>query len=277
MYPMGIYKKVKAVGRKAVRAVKKRYMAKPGGRKSTGGVRVAKMAKDIMYLKSVLNPEKKRYPLAQTTPVPFGQVNGNNDGAYIIDATPYISQGVTNFTRNGSGLKLHSTIWQFQVSQQPNAISDIRFIVELWAIDGDPYSNLETFRREKYLPNAFVTPSGSAPRDYNCQMDPDNFMKGKCIARRKYTVKADALTSAKSLVDFKLPILYNKGQGRHIRYDSNTDTLAHGQLCLVMRADRGNMSTPAGPGVSTLTGIQDVGTETGLYVMWNKTDYYYDN
>lgn len=274
---MGIYRNIRKAVRKTGQAVKRRYGAKAGGRKSTGGVRVMKMAKDIMYLKSVLNPEKKRTEESNINidpfgEIPLGQVNANNDGAFVRDITPFLTSGTGYNQRNGASVKLHSSIWNMQFNQQANTINTIRGILEIWAITDDPYSNVETFRREKYQLNPFVTPSGSAPRDLHCQYNPDNYMKGRCIAKRRFSVVADQLTGQKSLTNLKIPIKYNKGQGHHLRWDKDSTTLLNGQLIMVIRCDRGNMGT-----ISTLTGVQDVATLTGLTFQYSVQHYYYDN
>lgn len=268
---MGVYKKMKSMGRKAARMVKKRYMAKPGGRKSTGGVRVAKMAKDILYLKSVLNPEKKRDTQIGASSV--AQVNANTDGRYFAEMTPIISQGVTTFTRNGASIKLHSSIYHFQFVQQLNTINPIKLVLELFHITEEPYAPASfNFFTERFNPNPFIG-SGTEVRDYNSQINPDNYMKGRCIARRYLTLKSDQVSNNRNTLDLKLPIKYNNGQGIHIRYDKNTNTVEHGQLYLMIRADRGNFAgTP-----STLDGAPDTAVFTGVDFRFNRTDYFYDN
>lgn len=266
---MGIYKKATALGRKAVKAVKKRYQAKPGGRKSTGGVRVAKMARDIMYLKSVLNPEKKRFLINQQD-LPLAQVNTNGDGGFFVDCTPIMGQGVTNSTRNGASIKLHSSMWHFQFTQATNTISRIRGCIEIFSIKGEPYAPASfVFRDERYLVNNFT---GGLIRDINSQLDPDNYMKGKLVARRYFSLAPDQLTGAKSICDVKIPIKYNKGQGHHIRFEANSNTLQSGQLYCVIRVDRGNMATSP----SSLS-VPDIGPETGLRFSYNRQDFFYDN
>jgi len=268
--------------RRAGAALKKRYKAKPGGRKSTGGVRVAKMAKDIMYLKSVLNPEKKRFEEATGSVNPVGQVNGivgsYSDGRYFYDCTPKPTQGVTFNTRNGASIKLHSSMWHFQFVQEASCVSDVKLCVEIFRITGEPYTPATfTFYNERYLVNPFIrdTVSGTTTiRDLNSQVNPDNFMKGQCIARRTIRVRADQTTGAKMITDLKLPIKYNKGQGHHVRYDKDSQTVESGQLYLVIRADRGNIGTTA---ISNLSGVPDVAPQTGISMLWNRVDYFYDN
>lgn len=258
---------VRRMARKGVKKLKKRYTAKPGGRKFTSGVRVGKMAKDIMYLKSVLNPEKKRFEVNTSEGVPIGQVNGNTDGGYLFDATPTPTQGVTYNTRNGASIKLHSSMYHFQFTQQTNASSDIKVIIEFYAVKGDSYTGFN-FRTERFLPNPFT--NGDI-RDFNSQTNPDNFMKAVCIGRRKLTIKADQIAGQRNVTDVKMPLLYNRGKGHHVRYNRDTQTVEHGQIYLMIRVDRGNIGA-----VSTLQ-VPDVGVSSGLSMLWNKCDYYYDN
>lgn len=257
-------KYVRKMFSKAKGAIKKRYTAKRGGRKFTGGVRVQKMAKDIMYLKSVLNPEKKRYVVGAIDQL-VGQVNGNSDGGYYADVTPTPAQGITAFTRNGASIKLHSSIWHFQFVQQVGVVAKIRGVIEVWAMDGDSYTGF-TFRDEHFDPNPFT-----GVRDFNCQINPDNYMKGKCIARRNFSIASDQTSSEKLVTDMKIPIKYNKGQGKHIRFAGDGSTIQFGQLYLIIRTDRGNIGA-----VSTL-GVPDVNINTGLNMSWNRVDYFYDN
>lgn len=268
---MGIYRTVRRAVRKTGQAIKKRYGAKAGGRQHTGGVRVKKMARDISWLKSVLNPEKKRD--TQIGAGSVAQVNINTDGRYFAEMTPIISQGVLTYQRNGAGIKLHSSVYHFQFTQQVHNINTLKLCLELFHITEEPYApSTFTFFNERFNPNPFIG-TGTECRDYNSQINPDNYMKGKCICRRWITVLADQTGSVKNITDVKLPIRYNKGQGMHIRYDKNTDTLQHGQIYLSIRADRGNM----GASNSTLDGPPDLGLLTGLDFRFNRTDYFYDN
>lgn len=258
---------VKRLYNKARKAVKKRYVAKSGGRKSTGGIRVAKMAKDIMYLKSVLNPEKKRWE-ANESSIYLGQVNGNSDGYLLRDVTPLPICGTGYSDRNGASIKLHSSIYHFQFVQQASAICRIRGIIEIWEVLGDPMTGF-TFTNERFDPNPFTT-----VRDMNCQTNPDNYMKARCVARRNFSVQTDSLGNEKLTTDVKIPIKYNKGKGKHIRWDKNSPTVIQsGQLYLVVRVDRGNYSPTT---VSTLP-VPDLNINTGLLMAYNKVDYFYDN
>lgn len=269
---MTLYRKARQLVRKTGQLAKKRYAAKSGGRKSTGGIRVMKMAKDIMYLKSVLNPEKKVYNAYQLDKQ-VGQINVNSDGRYFEDVTPVPSQGVTIGTRNGASIKLHSSVWHMQFVQQSATISNMKVCVEIWAIEKEPYgSGSFTWFNEHWKPNPFI--SGVDVRDYNSSINPDNFMKGKCIARRKFVMAADQLGTEKYVKDIKIPLLYNKGQGRHIRYAADTTNVEHGQLYLVVRTDRGNMGATAS---TLISNVPEVAPNTGLNFSYNVMNYFYDN
>ena len=266
---MGIQRAVKKLYNKGRKAAKKRYMAKPGGRQGTYGVRVGKMITDIKYLKSVLNPEKKRIHYQTTEDAPIGQINGNTDGGYFGDITPVPPQGITYDTRNGASIKLHSSMWHFQFVQQVGVICDIKVCLEMYVIKGEPYSGF-TFRNERFLPNPFII--GGDVRDYNTQINPDNYMKGKLLCRRYITLKEDATGSSKNVYDLKIPISYNKGQGHHIRFNKDTTTVEHGQMYMIIRTDRGNIGA-----VSTLVGPPDINQNTGINMRWSVQHFFYDN
>lgn len=261
-----MYGKARKFVKRGAKAMRKRYTAKPGGRKATGGVRVAKMAKDILYLKSVLNPEKKRLGISVSNQA-IGQCNGNTDGAYVSDVTPIVSVGSGSYQRTGASIKLHSSIWHFQFTQGVGTIAKVRGIIEIYEVVGDPYTGFAFFN-ERFDTNPFT-----GVRDMNCQLNPDNFMKVRCLATRKFQVESDATSGVKLLTDIKIPMKYNKGQGKHIRYDGSSDNIANGQMYIVIRTDRGNISSTT---VSTLN-VPDVNINTGLLMQWNRTDYYYDN
>lgn len=261
-----MYAKARKFVKRGAKQLRKRYTAKPGGRKATGGVRVGKMAKDILYLKSVLNPEKKRFE-TQDADIILGQVNGINDGYLFRDMTPAPPQGTGYADRTGASIKLHSSMYHFQFIQQANARCRIRGVIEIYEVLGDPQPGF-TFPTERFLANPFT-----GVRDMNCHTNPDNFMKGRCIARRNFSVQTDQLGGESLTTDVKIPMKYNKGQGKHIRWDKNTSTLANGQLLLIIRVDRGNCN----PVTVATNPVPDIGVSTGIVCSFNRTDYFYDN
>lgn len=260
---------MKTYKKKIRKAIKKRYTTK------TGGAKVRQMAKDVMYLKSVLNPEKKRQSqnsLADGGNLVVGQVLGNADGAFSMVALPTISTGTGIAARTGSSVKLHSSIWQFNFNQMSSGTNPIKLILEFWMITDKPYDTSSEFFLEKYDVNPFIgTPF---VRDYNALYDPDNYMKGKCIAKRIITVPGDDLSGQSRQTNLLVPIKYNRGQGHHLRYAGSSDTLSAGQIILTIRANRGNASTAI---VSTMTGIMDGAINTGINLQYNAIHYYYDN
>lgn len=276
---MTIYQTAKRLARKAGKAIKKRYVAKPGGRKATGGMRVGKMAKDIMYLKSVLNPEKKRLDTRPESNQYVGQVNGDGGGFLLVDCTPIITQGIQYNARNGASIKLHSTNWEFQLTQQVHLNSSMKFIFEVYVLDGLTTTSTglsaNNFARNYFIQNPFITGTPSDPIiDTFSSVNPDFFKIARCIRRVKKTLAPDQFSGQFNINSFRMGIKYNKGQGLHIRYNKDSNIPTHNQMFLVVRADRGNISEGAS---STLGGIPDSAVATAARLRWARTDYYYDN
>lgn len=261
-----MYKKAKKIVKTAA---KKRYKTK------TGGMRTKQLVKDVMYLKSVLNPEKKRFTnnsLADGGSLRVGQTNGLVDGVYTMTAHPIIPQGITSGTRNGASVKLHSSIWHLKLNGQTNQINAIRGIIEIWSITDQTYATNVDFLQAKYDLNPFIGAPGV--RDTNSQYDPDFYTMGKCLARRRFTVRNDDVNGQNNSVDMMIPIKYNKGQGHHLRYAADSTTLTSGQLVMIIRCNRGNCSAST---VSTMTGILETAVLTGIDLQYNVIHYYYDN
>jgi len=271
---MTIYRKARKLVRKVGQAVKKRYVSKRGAPK------VNRMAKDIMYLKSVLNPEKKRIDTAPDPGLTYiGQVNGNGGGHLLVDATPIIPQGITTSTRNGASIKLHSTNWEFQIQQQAHLNSTMKFIIEVYVYNGQSLSNVglsaNNFTENYFQQNPFITGVVTSPViDTFSSVNPDFFKIARCIRRVRKTLAPDQFSGQFNVLSFRMGIKYNKGQGMHIRYDKDNNTVTENQMFLVVRADRGNMSEGA---TSSLSGIPDTAVATAARLRWARTDYYYDN
>ena len=55
-------------------------------------MRTRRIARDVAYLKSMINAEKKHLR-TDVENVVMGQVNGNSNGYYVVDVSPAPSQG----------------------------------------------------------------------------------------------------------------------------------------------------------------------------------------
>lgn len=263
---------IKKQVRRVKKAVKGRYFSGSGYSKP----KINQMGKDIMYLKSVLNPEKKVFQQFGTN-VGLGQVNGNANGYYALDITPIPAQGTTSVTRNGNSIKLHSLFMRFQFQQQANTANQVKVRIYIVLIKGTPNTSVGAFPAGIMLdPNPFVTGGGSI-YDYHSSTNPDYFGTWKIIRKKDITVKNDSVSGNNMITDFGLPIKYFRGKGHHIRYaQDGSQQIADGQLLMVVLADNGNVS---GTTPSTLAGITTGSTaiNTGCLFNYNMQHYFYDN
>lgn len=260
-----VRKFVRSGARTLGKAIKNRYTSKRG-------LRFNNIAKDVMMLKSMVNAEKKRI-ITTVSNVPLGQLRGIDAGGgyYAADVTPIPAQGLTNSTRNGSSIKLSSSFYQFQITQQSSNISPISGIMEFFLVKGDPALPLDMVTA-RYLPNSFASPQNLY--DKSSMLNPDNFALVSCIRRVPFYIPGDQQGSQLYFKTFGVGIKYNKGNGHHIRYNANTTNVTQGQIILVIRCDSGNCSTIT---TATHTNVPQTATATGLLLNYTQTHYYYDN
>lgn len=266
---------IKRVAKKVGGAVKRRYFKGKGYRNP----KLAQMAKDVMYLKGVLNPEKKNFVLSTAgTAIPVGQVSGPaSNGGYSFDMTPTPAQGTTSITRNGNSIKLHSSYIRFQFSQMPSTTNPIKVKIMIILVKGQPlassgYANTAAVWLN---PNPFIT--GGTIYDYNSDMNPDYFGTIKVLRTKTLRVAQDQFSGSNQIVNVNMPMKYFRGKGHHVRFVADGSTsLADGQLICLITCDNGNIS---GTNASTLSGapLQSSAVTTGLYMSYVIEHYYYDN
>lgn len=256
--------------RKASSAVKQRYFKGKGFKNP----QLQTMGKDIMYLKSVLNPEKKTFQITNTL-IPVGQTIGNSNGFYAFDCTPLPAQGTTSVTRNGNSIKLHSSYLRFQVSQQAAVTNPIRIRIRMDLVKGTPQA-VGTWPSTVLEANPFI--SGGTIYDYNSNNNADYFGTYKTIFQRQYLIKQDSISGGNSITDIKIPLKYFRGKGHHVRFAADGSvSVSDGQLIVFITADNGNAS--AAVPVTTLFGVP-IGASavsTGVTVSWNIIHYFFDN
>lgn len=267
---MGIVKKAY---NKVKKFAKKRYVNKKG-------IKLVQVAKDVMMLKNVLNPEKKRLntfvnyrPAAQV----YNSSNGMNTAGSIIDITPVLPVGTGYSDRNGASVKLHSTHMRFQFLQQFDTNNAIRVKIVIIQVKGSPITTgLQAYCESILQPNPFVQSStaGVVCTDYFSQFNPDKFSTFNIIAQKKFTVLNDAISAQNMTKDVSIGIKYNRGKGTHLRWDKNSSTLTNGQLIMMVLCDRGNCGSAVG---TNWSGNLDNIADSGLLFQYNKMDYYYDN
>lgn len=259
-----IKKVAKRVAKKAGRAMKRRYVTKTGK-----GLRMGQIVKDVAYLKSVLNPEKKLYSITNTDGA-VGQCVGNNNGYWVQDITPLPSQGTTSSTRNGNSIKLHSSYLKFQLQAQSSSNgTPIKFRVMVIKVIGEPQV-ISSAPGEMFKNNSFVT--GGSIIDYNSDRREDTFKRFVILRSRNVYLRPNYHTSQLSIATFGMGLKY---KSHHIKFTTDgNQTIADGQIFLLILADNGNASLST---TSTLAGTASTAVATGANLQFDINHYFYDN
>lgn len=259
------YKKTfRKIGKKIVRAAKKRYVRK-------GNVNVGKIMKDVSYLKSVLNPEKKTFQYTNTDQG-LGQCAGNVSAFYVSDITPLPSQGTTSVTRNGNSIRLHSSYCKFQFQQQSaNVQSPMRLKIQIIQVMGTPYTTLGGLAiPAMYNANSFIT--GGSIIDYNSDRNTNTFGTFKVLREKRVTLPANIISGQHMVKTISFGMKY---KSHHVKFTTDgSNAIQQGQILLLILADNGNASTGT---VSTLSGTQATAINTGALMQQDVTHYFYDN
>lgn len=260
-------KSLKNVTKKLKRKAIKRYFNKGYNPK------VDNIVKDVAFLKSVLNPEKKKFQLRTTVAVPCGQTNGNSSGFIAVDITPQPSQGASSIDRNGNSIRLHSQHMKFHMYGQSATVSPMRFKM-LWVkVKGTPYTSMSTLVDELLENNAFILNAGStAIIDYSSDFDVNQFPKFQILRTKYIKLQGETVTGQREVKTFSVSMKY---KNHHVRYVADGgNAIAHGQIVLIILADNGNMSSGT---ASTLTNAVNTATNTGSSWNYDINSYFYDN
>lgn len=257
---------VKKAVRSGKRAVKSRYGIGKNRKLNTKNI-----VGDVMKLMTMVNAEKKIYQLPLQNLL-VGQVSGNLTGTECFDCTPMMAQGADQFQRNGISLKLHSQLWQLQIFQQANANTANKFHIEFW------YNNGMTRDQATILTDIYDPSIFSGVVDMTSTRNADHFKDYTKFYSRSYSIQADQLSGALTSRTFTIPIKFNKGKGRHIRYTGAGSTnyltdVQAGQIVCIMRADNGNKDTS---NLSTRP-VAQTGVSTGLTIKVANRTWFYDN
>lgn len=256
---------MKAVGR----AVKRRYTTRRGMPK------MGKIARDAalgLRAYGMLNAEKKRYTInTSATPLEVGQVDDNASGHLAVNPTPIPAQGLQYNNRIGSSIKVTSIFFRIQFWQQPITNQPIRLKIYLVKVLGEPQSSASGALTNFFLPNPFVT-GGSSIYDFNSSTNPDFYPRWRVLRKKVVRLQADTSSSQTQVKDVSMSVKFKKGH--HVRFSQNSTTVTNGQLLLFVLADCGN----TGGNPSTLTGgVPVLSANTGAFMAYDATAYYYDN
>lgn len=262
------YKKVvRQVAKKVGRAVKRRYFKGKG----YSNPKIGTMIRDVALLKRMVNAEKKRLEVKSPdgTSYPIGQVSGNTSGHFLADFTPNPGQGVGYNQKTGNSIKWVSSYLDFQFVSQSACISGMRMKIQLVKVVGQPFSTVSDVMGKFIEPTAFLT--GGTVYDINSPRDPDYFKNYKVLATKYVTIKNDDITSEQT---YKRVSMGLKLKNHHVRNNDNDPTNSMGQVFLLITADQGNGSITT---ASTINGVPQSAINTGCFMRFEWTHYYYDN
>lgn len=251
---MPLLKKVGRRVRKVARKVRGKAIKRYFGKGYTP--KVGKIASDVARLSKMINAEKK---VTDVTPASanfalYGNAGATIDGAYCVDVTPVVTQGVTRSTRNGNSIKLYTACMDIRIDQGATAGSNFKYVGYLVRrIDAQVALTAGQIKDQMWELNPFTS-----IRDLNSNRDPESGMRGyKIIKTFKGGFPVDALSGVDQFRHHKIPLKL----GFHLRYNSDGSTkVESNQLVMIVFASIGNTTT----------------TNT-LFMRSNIRYYYYDN
>ena len=241
-------KVIRNTGKALYSAGKKRYTTK-------GKANIGQIVKDVSFLKSVLNPEKKRFEIGNNT-AQFGQIlNAPLVTGALLTQFAFgtgIVQGTNSSTRNGNSIKLNSIIFKARFQQQGNVLNPIRFRVVIFTCKGMPQTTAQINSSNAFWDNNIF----SGVIDYNSDRNPDQFSDFQILGQRTGRLMGDTLANQSQFADMTIPIKTNK----HMRWD-NAGNLQEFPVYMYCTADTGD----AGLALS------------GISMQYSARTYFYDN
>lgn len=233
-------------------------------------------AKKLALMVSMLNAEKK-FVEQKPTSFAVGQVANLSSGARQWDVTPLMSQGADANTRNGNSIKITSSLFQFQITQQSTTIpTPITLIIEMWKCNGTPIGAFASTGSVAPIIDIFEPSVFSNVIDATSVREQNHFANYTLLRRKVVKLPGDQI--AASDIQSKTFIMlhkWNRGKGHHIRYQGTAGSsadIARGAIYMTFRADVGNRDTTA----STLS-VPITAASSGVVVSMGYTHWFYDN
>jgi len=203
---------------------------------------IASIAK-IANMVRLMNVEKKRVDITYSN-INFSQFNGVGVGGYsALAMTPTIIQGVTGSTRNGNSVKIVSACFDFQFTQQSNALnnSNIKWYIVCLPDNGSAPAATSIAGRLLEI-NPF-----SAVIDYHSSRDPEYFSSLKIIKSGTVKMLADQITTQTYYAQRKIPLKLN----HHLKYNSDaTSVTTKNAFFMIFTQDQGDTNIATGATVS---------------------------
>lgn len=233
----------------------------------------AKLLRDVAILKKMVNAEKKNL----TSEIENGAVaqlfgsgaTTGTSGHYLFDVTPIPAQGDGYNNRNGNSIKWHSSYYNFMFQRQTGSTSFIgmRMKIQWIKVTGQPYASASDILGKFIKHNPFI--DNVQVYDTNSERKPEYFKDFK-VLRTQYVYFPENSQNQQSQKVVKSGLKTNF----HVKFNNNTNTIATGQVLMLITCDCGNYS-----GVTT-SAFDNVITQqslTGINFNYYRTDYYYDN
>jgi predicted peptidase len=246
---------------KARRYAKKRYVRKGSGYGT--GLRLNKLSKDILLIKSKLNTEKKYITTGAVSTTPVGQCANNDPAAKCVEITPKPAVGTGFADRIGKSIKVVAMALEYQMEQQANCAGPRKFKLYICKTKGTPIAT-STIRTQFMDLNPIT-----GMWDYMSNRNIDHFKTYQVLKTQTIYLKDDNISGQSQLTTGKCVMKLS----HHIQFDDNTTTVTDGQLFWYIVADSGN----AGPSDSTLSNVAITGNNTGASFQTYCRFWYVDN
>ena len=253
----------------ATKATGKRYGVSYGRKGlKVGKSSVSKLAKDVMYIKSRLNVEKK-FRLGDVQTGSVAQMNYNALGFQTHDLTPLWSQGLTETNRIGNSLKLTGFNMKIQLRGQPECYTDRRMKM-LFIRTTDTTSSLTNIVQDMLNVNPLT-----GVVDYHSNWDySDNKRVHKVIKTVPMFLKNNQVLNGalqlKSIRDYTISLKLQDT----LRFESNTATSPNDyRFFILILCDTGNIATSD----STNNGCMVQTQSSGVEYQYHTKTWYVDN
>ncbi len=225
-YFRGARKFVRKAAKSAGRAIRKRYVS------PKGGLKLARIAKDVAMVKSMVNAEKEIYTALSLT-------------AQNVDATtPYfqpilnVAEGTAHGQRDGESIKLHGFRWNSRFTQQ-NSVTNPLY-VKMWLVK---YIGP---RGSTPAVNTFLKPDFDGNFTTMSERNEDHYASYRVISTsgmRK--IPCDSVTGQSQFVLSKLYGKFTKGA--HQRYGGSAAiNLLTDQMYVLIVTSGGDTATSTG-------------------------------
>jgi len=217
--------------RRGKRWAKARYMPR-------GKLNVGRIVKDVNFLKSIVNAEKKYVAFTET--FDFGLSTGASSGHYVQSLVS-LSQGTTVSTRNGNSVKGTSLQYSIQVSPQASTTTaGIPYMIFILQKPGALWDDVYTTGTTGTLANLFLSNDYSGYKSHRSLREIEHFRDWRILRCIRGYMRADESSTAGSSNHI------HKGGVklyRHFKFDGANTPCQENQLYYLFVAGAGSVSS----------------------------------